>query len=268
MPLPADFQFSQTNLQDYADCPRRFELRHIQRLHYPSIESEPQAEREAHARRGTAFHRLVHQYYSGVSAEVIGNQRMDDALRRWWNAFRHATFPFHPPKAHYAEITLSAPLAGYRLLAKYDLIAQTEDNHFWVMDWKTQPAPPPTSNLLGRWQTVVYPYVLACAGKSLTDDGADIPPEHIHMGYWFAETGTLVAFDYDASQRAQAETHLTALIDGIKARDDFPLTDALRHCQFCTYRSLCNRGNAGEMPPDYELVVDIDEHFDLDWDAL
>ncbi|PJF28501.1 MAG: PD-(D/E)XK nuclease family protein, partial [Phototrophicales bacterium] len=55
--LPPNFQFSQSNLQDYIDCPRRFELRHIQHLHYPSIESEPQLDREAHQRRGVAFHR-------------------------------------------------------------------------------------------------------------------------------------------------------------------------------------------------------------------
>ena len=36
--LPAQFAFSQSSLQDYADCPRRFQLRYLDKLIYPAIE--------------------------------------------------------------------------------------------------------------------------------------------------------------------------------------------------------------------------------------
>jgi len=34
--LPAPFTFSQSSLQDYYDCPRRFELRYLSRLIWPA----------------------------------------------------------------------------------------------------------------------------------------------------------------------------------------------------------------------------------------
>jgi hypothetical protein len=50
---------SQSSLQDYNDCPRRFELRYLQRLAYPAIETEPALENEKHQREGEFFHRLA-----------------------------------------------------------------------------------------------------------------------------------------------------------------------------------------------------------------
>ena len=42
--LPADFHFSQGSLQDYVDCPRRFQLRYMMKLAWPAVEAEPAVE--------------------------------------------------------------------------------------------------------------------------------------------------------------------------------------------------------------------------------
>ena len=62
---------SQSSLQDYYDCPRRFELRYLQRLAYPAIETEPALENEKHQKEGEYFHRLVQQHLIGIPAEQI-----------------------------------------------------------------------------------------------------------------------------------------------------------------------------------------------------
>ena len=46
MTLPPTFQFSQNSLQDYVDCPRRFQLRYLLRQPWPAVESEPLSEYE------------------------------------------------------------------------------------------------------------------------------------------------------------------------------------------------------------------------------
>ena len=69
MTLPSYFQFNQGSLQDYVDCPRRFQLKYIEQLAWPALDAEPALESENNFQQGAAFHRLVQQYLLGVSDE-------------------------------------------------------------------------------------------------------------------------------------------------------------------------------------------------------
>jgi len=122
MTLPTDFQFSQGSLQDYVDCPRRFQLRYIQRLAWPAVEAEPALENEQHLQQGAAFHRLVHQHVLGLSPERLSSTITDEDLSRWWHNYLESA-PADLAKWRYPEVVLSAPVSGHRLVAKYDLIA-------------------------------------------------------------------------------------------------------------------------------------------------
>src|SRR3972149_1817661 len=116
--MPDLTTLSQSSLQDYHDCPRRFELRHLQRLSYPAIETEPALENEKHQQEGEYFHRLVQQHIIGIPAEQIGKLANTDNLQRWWENYINAKDlrGLHPQGAArelgglHAEITLSAPL--------------------------------------------------------------------------------------------------------------------------------------------------------------
>jgi len=60
MTLPT--HFTQASLQDYADCPRRFQLRYVERVAWPALEADSALENERHMQQGIAFHRLAHQH--------------------------------------------------------------------------------------------------------------------------------------------------------------------------------------------------------------
>ena len=64
--LPEDFQFSQRSLQDYTDCQRRFQLRYLEQLAWPAVESEPLSDHERQMQAGAAFHRLVQRFLVGI----------------------------------------------------------------------------------------------------------------------------------------------------------------------------------------------------------
>ena len=66
--LPDRFTFSQSSLQDYTDCPRRFQLRYIEQLKWPAVESEPVLDNERRQQEGQLFHRLVQQHRIGLPA--------------------------------------------------------------------------------------------------------------------------------------------------------------------------------------------------------
>jgi RecB family exonuclease len=262
--LPANFQFTQSNLQDYVECARRFELRYLQKRKWPAVETEPIADREYHMRQGAAFHHLIHQYLVGVPAEAISQTASENPLHEWWERFLRSDILSSLPSQRSPETSLSTPIGAYRLLAKYDLIAIEPGQKAVIVDWKTSLKRPKREDLARRMQTLVYPYVLAQAGTQL-NNGQPFQPEQIEMIYWFAEEPNRPErFVYDAFQLTQDEQLLDRLIEEISARTVFDLTADERKCRFCVYRSLCRRGvEAGDFQEKEDL--ESENGFDLDF---
>ena len=267
---PVDWQemlsFDQSKLQDFVDCPRRFYLKHIRQLHYPAPDSAPLRDFEESMERGAQFHHLIHQHQIGIPAEALAETIPDDMMDTWWEHYlRYALVDL--PARRFPEITLSAPLAGRRLVAKYDLLAIGESAV--IVDWKTAHNRPKRERLQRRLQTVVYPYLLAKAGAHL-NSGSLIAPDAITMIYWFAEYPQQPEiFTYSTAQFEADGAYLEALAADILRRgdNDFPLTDNLDLCRFCAYRSLNDRGaKAGNLLAAHEDNEGNNDNFDIDLD--
>jgi CRISPR/Cas system-associated exonuclease Cas4 (RecB family) len=258
---------SQSSLQDYVDCALRFRLRYLERLTYPAVESEPALENEKHQQEGEYFHRLVQQYLIGLPAEQVGRLANSENLRRWWEHFlqafpsREALGSVHP------EITLSAPLGNYRLLAKYDLIAVREGKAT-IYDWKTYRKRPRNEWLSARMQTRVYRAMLVKAGAHL-NHGIPFEPEQIEMIYWFAEFSNEPArFEYTSAQYQRDWDVLSKLAEEVGSASSYPQTDDRQKCAYCTYRSYCERGiGAGEWD-EAEAEMQAEELFDVNFEQI
>ncbi|KXK12692.1 MAG: PD-(D/E)XK nuclease superfamily protein [Chloroflexi bacterium OLB14] len=258
---------SQSSLQDYYDCPRRFELRYLQQLSYPAIETEPALDNETHQKEGEFFHRLAQQYFVGIPNEQIAKLANTDNLQRWWENFNSDLRGLKDLGGLRAEVTLSAPLGSYRLVAKYDLIAMNNDK-FFIYDWKTYRKRPKTEWLAIRWQTRVYRALLVQAGAHL-NNGKQIQPEQIEMIYWFANYPNEPAkFSYDTSQFKRDWDALNKIADEIKSATSFPKTDDTNKCLYCPYRSYCNRGVKAGDALDAELETEAEELFDINFEQI
>ena len=260
---------SQSSLQDYYDCPRRFELRYLQHLAYPAIESEPALENEKHQQEGEYFHRLVQQHLIGIPAEQVGKLANTDNLQRWWENYVNAKdlTGLTDLSGLYAEVTLSAPLGKFRLVAKYDLIA-IGDNKATIYDWKTYRKRPKNEFLHIRWQTRVYHALLVQAGAHL-NGGKPFTPEQIEMVYWFADFPTEPArFVYKADQYKRDWDALTKLAEEITSASDFPKTDDVSKCSYCPYRSYCDRGIRAGDAADAELETATEDLFDINFEQI
>ena len=268
MNLPDDFTFSQSSLQDYDDCARRFELRYIKDLRYPALTTANPLAYEEQKRRGNRFHKMIQQYLLGVPEDLLEKSLGDDdELTGWWRTFMDYGLAGLPLE-RYPEITLQTHLGGYRLIAKYDLLAIDPHEQAVIVDWKTS-EPTPPSALRRRLQTAIYRYVLAQAGAHLY--GGEIPPGNISMIYCFvAHEGQRIVFDYSEQQMQADEAYLLQLIQDIEAANLFPLTNAEKHCRYCRFRSHCNRGDqaAAWDPSDYDGESSDDEDFEIDFDQI
>lgn len=273
MSLPDEFQFSQNSLQDYVDCPRRFQLRYLLRQPWPAVQSEPLEEFERLLEQGRLFHQLMQQHNRGLPEEQLAQMIHDADLRRWWRNYLESPPPDLPTSLRRAEASLSTPVAGYRLVARYDLLALDPQRRAVIVDWKTNQKRPNSAHLAGRLQTRVYPYVLVQAGTAL-NDGAAWQPEQVSLVYWFAEyPAQPEILPYDEERYLADTAYLADLIADIADRaasdeEVWPLTSDERHCRFCTYRSLCNRGALAGAMEDFDLDQALEVSLEFEFEEI
>jgi CRISPR/Cas system-associated exonuclease Cas4 (RecB family) len=268
--LPEQFIFSQSSLQDYADCPRRFQLRYLDKLYYPAAETEPALENEKHQQEGQYFHRLAQQYMLGIPTEKLAPLANTPNLERWWENFLDTPdlTGLRNLSGLYPEVTLSAPLGDFRLVAKYDLIANTGDGNFVIYDWKTYRKRPRNEWLSARWQTRVYRALLATAGMQLNGD-KPIVPERCEMVYWFSNFPDDPArFPYSEAQYKRDWDALVRLTEEIQSAASYPKTEDRQKCAYCPYRSYCDRGiQAGDLDV-LEAELEAEALFDVDFEQI
>ncbi|MGE5641471.1 MAG: PD-(D/E)XK nuclease family protein [Byssovorax cruenta] len=257
---------SQSSLQDYVDCSMRFKLRYLERLSYPALESEPALENEKHQQEGEYFHRLVQQHLIGISGEQIGRLANTPNLQRWWSNWQEFSTQQNLGKT-YSELTLSAPLGKYRLVAKYDLIS-VKDGKATIYDWKTYRKRPRNEWLAARMQTRVYRAMVVQAGAHL-NNGQPFAPEQVEMVYWFGDFPDDPArFEYNSAQFKRDWDMLLKLADEVESASSYLRTEDRQKCVFCTYRSYCERGiKAGDWL-DAETEMQAEELFDVNFEQI
>ena len=267
------FLFSQSSLQDFVDCPRLFQLRHLEHLPWPAIESEPLLEFERHQHEGQVFHRLAHQALIGLPLNKIAPLVNTADLQKWWDQFcqhvlQSLKMQADPTQVLYPEFTLSAPVRNHRLMAKFDLLVTAADR-LTIFDWKTNLKRPKDDWSAARLQTRVYRYMVVAAGD-LLHAGRDFDPGQVEMIYWFTNFPEQPAhFPYSSAQFQRDRSSIESLIMEIDSLCDFPRTEDEKRCRYCPYRSFCERsvkvGNWEETVMD-DLALRAD--FDIDLEQI
>jgi CRISPR/Cas system-associated exonuclease Cas4 (RecB family) len=271
MNLPTNFRFSQSNLQDYLLCPKRFKLRHLQQISWPAQETQYDRENELHQQLGTRFHLLIQRHLTGLPQAEITQNIADPILLQWWQNFTHSFGDKFTSGDIFPEFSLVGKIDTSPTVAKFDLI-HIEDQHLTIYDWKTNQKAPRRQNFEDKIQTRLYLYLLSKFGTILTEE--PIAPENISMTYWFAEHPFQTqTFTYSEELQRSDEIFLTDLIQSIKQtpEENFFETPNKKLCRFCPFRSYCEKpnitGTLDELEQEFELDQD-DFNIDLSFDDL
>lgn len=261
--LPAHFVFSQSNLQTYVNCRRKFLLKYVSKLDWPAQQTRDSLPFEQDTAAGIRFHGMVHQLFLGVDVEVVrtlAEHDPDERVAGWLEAFLEGGY-LNLPGQLWPEHNLRANLGGYNLLAKVDLL-QLHGNKAAIFDWKTSRRAPDPRRLHARLQTRLYPVVLRlCLAHGVFNPSAPgvgmpgesiipvnpqaISEQPIEMTYWEAcQPEQPIILNLTAGKLDEHAQFLLELINEIYSLDEqdfFRATDE-SHCRYCEYRSLCDRG--------------------------
>lgn len=254
-------QYTQASLQDFIDCRRRYLLKHIYNLPWPALQSEPALENERRARLGSQFHKMAYQFFLGIPVDRLNDSIHEEVLQRWWENFLALSQGSELAGERFPEVNLSAPIGSRRLVGKIDLLLKQPNGKFSIYDWKTSIHPTPRRWLADRLQTRVYPYLLVQAGASL-NNGEAVQPQQVEMVYWYAEGDQKTErFPYSAKLFRDDQVYLGRLVETITSLqpDQFPLTDQVKRCAYCQYRSLCERGQGAGLLDEQIEAPDAEE---------
>jgi CRISPR/Cas system-associated exonuclease Cas4 (RecB family) len=219
---------------------------------------------------------LVHQHLAGIPAQELSKAVTNPELRLWWRNYLESR-PMDLPLARYPEVKLAMPCRNHRLVAQYDLVAVDAGRRLVIVDWKTSRKRPERKRLLGRLQTHVYPYLLVEAG-ALLNKGESIRPRQVTMIYWFTNFPAVPGrFDYDRDEHRADRGYLSRLVAEIEERFEglnehhlLPCGNDESRCQYCRYRSFCERGVEAGLLDEMagEAVSEDPFDFEIDFEQI
>jgi CRISPR/Cas system-associated exonuclease Cas4 (RecB family) len=231
-------KLGRAKIVDYLACPRRFQLRYLERSPWPAGRQDPKGERSREL--GQRFHTVLHRHFLGIhhGDEV---QSVPE-LRRWWRLFQ--TFEPQIPAGHLkSELSLTVPIGGLSLTGRFDLLVVSGEG-VHVFDWKTYGRARSTEELRRDLQSKIY---LALAAESGSVLKREVRAEDVTLTYWFAtDPPVIVKISYGRREHFENWSYLKAIANEIESRQEskepWPLTDALEECRRCAFQILCGRG--------------------------
>jgi hypothetical protein len=250
---------SQYKLANFLACQRRFQLRYLRRLPWPT--SPLPEHTEQLLQQGQDFHQLLERHFLGLT--ITPATIPDGRIRQWWHAFEtHSPVKDLPDNARFLpETGLTVPLGNHLLYGRFDLLVIGEDENnqpfAHVFDWKTG-RPATLAELNGRWQTRLYLALLAEGGSAFWPQHVQLAPEQISLTYWYvqdAETPVTIGYSAETHQANWTELQQIAVrLDEAFAAGTWPLTEDWSQCRECAYQVYCGRQGAGTAVPE------LDEH--------
>jgi hypothetical protein len=272
MNIPDNFKFSASNLKDYLDCPRRFELRYLEFLKWPAIQSEPVLELERFIEDGKTFHRIIYQHLCGIPADKLTPFIKGNTLSRWWHSFTTHQSHFLVGGQKMPEFKVVVPFEGFILTGQFDLLVRMPDNRMVIYDWKTTSVMPNILSMRRQIQSRLYPLLISIIGQEDMSKYSCIP-DQINMVYWFPDyPESSININYSNYQFQEDRAFFKSLLNEIIVTKpgNYLMTPDERRCLYCQYRSLCNRGEtSGDWKLDEESThLGLESSIEIDLDHV
>lgn len=217
--------FSAASLQDYQDCPLRFELRYIRQLRWPAREGTEAME------TGNQVHRMVQQALLGFPRDLLPAVIADFETVDVLQLIDRLTSELGDAK-RFVEHSVSLRFNDVDYTGKFDLLYILPDNNALIFDWKTDLHFRPES-FDDRVQTRLY---LWMAQRLYGCPVATLKVVSLR-------DGRMRTIQADMAKISTYEREIDALVREITAIEPgaFQQTTDVVRCRYCTYKHYCRR---------------------------
>ncbi|GEM_PF-1098671 len=248
-------QISQSQIQDFQFCHRKYYLAHVRRLAWPAPITPSFRKMEENMRQGKAFHLFVHRYLQNILPE--NGQPVDPAIQKWVDNFK-AHHPL-PAKAQiFTEKEVTTVLGDTIWIGDFDVLAVQPDR-IQIFDWKTSEKPGDPLRLKNSPQTRLYLFLLLKNLNRFTR--SRLNAENLEMIYWYPNAPLAsVRIAYSNEKAQQDESYLQRISAQLSSdqAEDYLETDDRQKCSYCRYQKFCYP----------ETVFDLEDAADpdIDWE--
>ncbi len=233
-------QFSQTQIQDYMLCPRRYFLSHIQKITWPEPLSPSFQKIEESNRQGKAFHLFLNRLIQGVSYKELVSQVYETELNLWLKNFKKYN-PLPENAKIFSEVELSAIYKEILWIGYIDAAAFLPGK-IQIYDWKTSRNIGDPNVLVKSPQTRLYCFLSMLNHENYKNYCGSITPDQIEMIYWYARfPSNPIHLPYSPELFEKDLIYFKDMAEKLchENRTDYPQTIQRNNCHVCRFQTYC-----------------------------
>ncbi len=210
--------FSPNMLKTFDECPKKYELRYIQKV---NVVQSPKI-----FERGKKIHALAHYYLRGEDITKFIPTLTNEEKLIWQYLMENEYFQ---KKYVNSEYNLNAKLENFWIGGRLDAFMKSQNNYY-ILDYKTGAIP---KNPEEDFQTMIY---LICANRILSQGwGNNFSLSFVYIDLKNKKNHII---EFSDEKKAVYENKLITSCKKITTTQTF--NKNLSRCNFCEFNKICN----------------------------
>lgn len=212
--------YSLNKLQMYDDCPQKYKLCYIDKVHIVEPVSK--------TKTGNNIHALVNYFFKGLDVtQIVSSLNPQEKLL--WHNFKNSQIAKH--KCVVSEYSFNVKIDEYWISGRIDALFETGDSYI-IADWKTGENFTPDNV---KFQTAFY---LLSMYEILKAKGLIKKQEDLSLCYIDLFSDNVFNIPFDENSYWRYKTQILSVINKINECTTY-FCNKTDNCKFCKYYRAC-----------------------------
>ncbi len=207
-------------LQMYDECPQKYKLCYIDKIHIVEPLNQTQT--------GNNLHNIINYYLKGMEVTRLVEALNATDKRLWYN-FKNSDIKHY--KVVNSEYSFNLKIDEYWLTGRIDALFEFDGNYI-ILDWKTGESFAPERV---KFQTAFY---LLCMYEILKLKKLINSPEELSLQYFNLAADSKITIHFSQELYLQYRKHLLEIINCIENNKEF-YCNKTPACKQCKYYRAC-----------------------------